>query len=124
MRPTETESGAWENHRGSTLLAEFTLFRCTQLHPVEGRCTVLFCLTVESNMLSHKGFRSKRLAVQWLFDTQEVRGSSPLSPTQFGTEKAQEPFFGCFVGRPLGRSNDSRLSLAARSAGHDSEPNG
>ena len=87
MRPTETESARWENHRGSTLLAEFTLFRCTQLHPVEGRCTVLFCLTVESNMLSHKGFRSKRLAVQWLFDTQEVRGSSPLSPTQFGTEK-------------------------------------
>ena len=41
-----------------------------------------------------------------------------------GAQRGQEPLFGCFRGRPLGRSDDSRPSLAATSACHDSEPNG
>ena len=39
-------------------------------------------------------------------------------------ERAQEPLLGCCRSPPLGRSNDSRPSLAATSACHDSEPNG
>jgi hypothetical protein len=39
-------------------------------------------------------------------------------------QREQEPLFCCFRGRPLRRSNDSRPSLAASSARHESEPNG